>query len=86
MDIMKYKWFDYVVADKNLWADGWTTKKLEKVKSAVLSDKDILYDLLERHDGQTMEPEQMKETDKVMYEHCISNFVCNIHYKMMEIF
>lgn len=77
------KWFDYVVADKNLWVFGWTVNKLEEVKSAVLSDKDILYDLI-RHGN--IEPEQMKETDKVMYEHCIGNFVCNIHYKMMENF
>lgn len=82
---MKDKWFEYVVTNKNLWGNGWTAKRLEKVKVAVLEDKDIMYDLLQRHSANTIDAETMKATDKELYSHCIGNFICNIHYKMMEL-
>lgn len=82
---MKGKWFEYVVINKNLWGNGWTAKRLEKVKDAVLSDKNIMSDLLQRHNGDTIDAETMKMTDKAMYDHCMGNFTCNIHYKMIEL-
>jgi len=82
---MKEKWFEYVMTNKKLWTNGWTVKRLEKVKVAVLSDEDIMFDLLERHNGKTIDAETMKATDKEIYNHCISNFICNIHYKMMDL-
>lgn len=54
-ETMKEKWFNFVVSDKSLWANGWTAKRLEKVKDAVLSDKHIMSDLLDRHDGGTLD-------------------------------
>jgi hypothetical protein len=82
---MKDKWYNYIITNKNLWGNGWTLKRLDKVKNAVLIDEDIMFDLLQRHNGENIEPEQMKETDKSTYDHCIGNFVCNIHYKMMDL-
>ncbi len=82
---MKEKWFEYVVENKRLWGNaGITLKRLEKVKDAVLSDKDIMFDLLERHSGNEKTPEEMKTTDYECYNHCIGNFVCSIIYKMMD--
>ena len=77
-------WFNYVVANKNLWANGFTLKRLEKVKPLVLSDKDIMFDLLKRHGADNLSPEEMKAKDTHTYNHCIGNFTCNIMYKMMN--
>lgn len=82
---MEEVWFDYVVSNKYLWCPGMTLKRLEKVKSAVLADKDIMFDLLQRHNANEKTPEEMKTTDAETFYHCRDNFICNILYKMMEI-
>ena len=82
---MKEKWFDYVKANKVYWTNGMTAKRLDKVRDAVFSDKHIMWDLLNRHGADKKEPEQMKSEDKAMFDHCIGNFVCDIHYKMMDL-
>lgn len=81
---MKNKWFNYIVENKSLWCNGFTLKRLEKVKNFVLNDVHIIFDLLERHNGNQYSPEEMKEIDIINYNHCIGNFTCNILYKMME--
>lgn len=81
---MKEEWFNYVMANKSLWLPKFTLNRLEKVKEAVLSDPHIMSDLLSRHSGNEFTPEQLKEKDKFTYEHGISNFTCNILYKMRE--
>ena len=82
---MKDKWFEYVKANKAYWTNGMTAKRLDKVKEAVFSDKNIMWDLLTRHGANEQTPEQMAEENKPMFDHCIGNFVCNIHYKMMDL-
>jgi hypothetical protein len=82
---MKNKWFDFIVLNKNHWGNGWTLKRLSAVRFAVLNDNNFMFDLLERHGGKDLMPEQMKEKDKEMFSHCIGNFSCNIHYKMIEV-
>lgn len=78
------KWFQYVLENKKYWTNGMTKKRLEKVKDFVFSDKDIMWDLLTRHGADKLEPKQMEKENLQMYEHCIGNFVCNIHYIMMD--
>jgi hypothetical protein len=78
-------WFDYVVNNKNYWANGFTFKRLEKVKEAVFNDVDIMWDLLVRHDGQSLTPAEMEKADRENFNHCIGNFFCNISNKMREI-
>ena len=77
-------WFSYVIADRKLWCHGFTLNRLEKIKPHVFSDKDIMWDLLKRHDGENLSPQQMKEADYHRYRHCIDNFVCSILNKMMQ--
>ena len=81
---MQELWFSYIMGDKKLWANGFTAKRLEKVKAHVLSDTDILFDLLIRHGGNKTLPAEMKANNPGCYDHCIGNFVCSILSKMME--
>jgi methyl coenzyme M reductase alpha subunit len=78
-------WFKYLTDNKKHWPNGFTLKRLEKVKSFVLTDKDIMFDLMERHSGNELTPEEMKEDDVENFNHCISNFAINILYKMREL-
>lgn len=79
---MKEIWYEYVIANKSLWPYGMTLIRLNKVKSAVFADEDIMWDLLVRHGADKKTPEEMMASEKDTYEHCIGNFVCNIIYKM----
>jgi len=81
---MKETWFQYVVDNRGYWGNGWTLKRLEKVKEAVFNNKDIMNDLMLRHRGDEMNPEQMKAHSEEQFNHCIGNFTCNIHYQMMD--
>ena len=82
---MKDLWFDYIVANKHHWCDGFTLTRLAKVREAVLTDKNIMWDLLDRHSGDKYSPEQMQAEDKANFNHCIGNFSCSIAQKMREV-
>jgi hypothetical protein len=84
---MKEKWFQYVVDNKQHWCNGFTLLRLEKAKKFVLLDKDIMWDLLDRHNGSEQTPEQMKASDIRKFNHCIITFPhpyiikwCKWHY------
>ena len=82
--LMANKWFQFIIDNKRLWTNGMTKNRLDKVKEFVFADKDIMWDLLTRHGANELEPVQMEKENPHTYEHCLGNFVCNIHYKMME--
>ena len=63
-------WFQFVCDNKKYWANGFTLKRLEKVKQYVFDDESIMWDLLVRH------------VDN--FNHCIGNFYCNIFNKMIQ--
>ncbi len=77
-------WFNYVKENKKLWTNGMTLNRLDKIKDVVFADEDVMFDLLHRHNAKDNTPEQMKADSKEWYDHCIGNFVCSIHYKMMH--
>ncbi len=79
---MKEQWFDYLLENKKYWPYGVTAKRLEKIKAAVFADEDIMYDLLERHNGKIVTPQEMLADNKAWFDHCIGNFACNIAEKM----
>lgn len=81
----KLLWFNYIKDNKKYWPNGFTLKRLEKVKTSVISDKHIMFDLMERHSGNEFTPEEMKVANVENYNHCISNFAINILYKMREL-
>ena len=82
---MREVWYKYVVNHPEYWTNGMTVKRLEKVKNAVFTDTNIMYDLLNRHNARKETPLVMKKFDKEQFDHCIGNFVTNIHYKMMDL-
>lgn len=82
---MKEIWFQYLLNNKNFWCVGFTKKRLEKVKEHVFSDKFIISDLLERHNGGNLTPNEMKSHDIKLFDHCISNFTCQISAKMRDL-
>lgn len=81
---MKEKWFQYIVDNKNHWCNGFTIHRLNKIKEVVLLDKDIMWDLLMRHNANVETPEQMMKSDKEKFNHCVGNLTCNIRYKMLQ--
>lgn len=82
---MKEKWFEFVKANKCYWTHGMTLNRLDKVKEAVFQDEDIMWDLMIRHGGKYLPPEKLEKENKAIFDHGIGNFVCNIHYKMMDL-
>ncbi len=78
-------WFDYVVSHRKMWCHGFTLKRLERVKAHVFADKDIMWDLMERHRGKDLLPDQLKEEDTMHFNHGIGNFTCAILYKMIDL-
>lgn len=81
---MKDVWFDYIVAHKQYWANGFTVNRLNKVRGHVFADADIMWDLLDRHGARHLNPEEMQQKDMFMFSHCIGNFLANIHNKMIN--
>jgi len=81
---MKEIWYDFVKENKEYWTNGMTLIRLEKVKNSVFADSNIMWDLMTRHGAKSMTPNEMKAFNKQLFDHCIGNFVCNIHYKMMD--
>lgn len=70
--------------NKRHWPHGLTKKRLEKVKDAVLSNDIIMGDLLLRHRGNELGPEELEREDKFQFDHAIGNFACSVLYKMMD--
>lgn len=75
---MKNVWFNHLLENPKFWPKGFTKKRLEKIKNQVLSDKDIMWDLLKRHGAQNLTPDKMKEQHNETYLHCMGNFAGNV--------
>lgn len=78
-------WWSFLIKNKSFWCNGFTLKRLEKVKPEILKDKDIMLDLLFRHDGRKFTPEQLKEKDPSFFYHCVMNLSTATKYKMMDL-
>ena len=77
-------WFKYLIENKCYWVVGFTTIRMNKIKDKVLSDRYIMFDLLERHNGRKFTPEQLKNNDRFMFNHCIQNLASSTFDKMVE--
>lgn len=77
-------WFDFVIKNKKHWAHGFTVKRLNKVREAVLEDEYIMSDLLDRHGGEKLIPELLREKDLEIFNHAIGNFTSSILSKMID--
>lgn len=79
--MMVKQWWDYLLSNKMYWHNGFTERRLSRVKEFILSDADVRWDL-KRHGEER--PYDMKINDPFMYEHCISNFTAHIRMIMIE--
>lgn len=61
-----------------------TGPRLRKIKPAIWADKDFWFDILFRHCGNDMIPEQMIKFDGELYKHCCGNFWGMIHQTLIE--
>jgi len=53
---------------------GVTGPRLRKIRDEVMADDDFWWDIVLRHGGANLTPEQMQRTDPQQYEHCLGNF------------
>lgn len=51
-----------------------TAKRMEKLRALVWNDADFWNDIVARHGGMTQTPEELKERDPSVFEHCLGNF------------
>jgi len=62
----------------------FTGTHLRKIKPLMWRDHDFWYDLLVRHSGNDMTPEQMRDSMRGLYDHAHGNFWGMIIQKMVE--
>lgn len=72
----KHEYWNHFVA--KIFTDGpkqpgVTGPRLRKIKSIIWADEDFWFDILYRHGGENMTPEQMLD-DGARYAHCSGNF------------
>lgn len=84
MSHMMNAWFNYLRQTKRYWCNGFTDLRLKKVREHVCNDKHIVSDILLRHRGADMYPQEMKITNKALFEHAISNLASATFDKMVE--
>lgn len=53
---------------------GVTGPRLRKVRRAILLCDDFWWDIVLRHGGTKLTPEQLRIQDPAQYEHCMGNF------------
>jgi len=63
---------------------GVTGPRLRKVQAEIMEDRDFWWDIVLRHGGDKVTPEQMAETDPLQYEHCMGNFWGGIYQDLVE--
>lgn len=56
------------------WPYGVTAKRLEKIKPVVFAWDFFWQDIVLRHGLLDQSPEQLKETEREVYNHCDGNF------------
>lgn len=84
MIMMEEVWFQYLVDHKQYWHTGFTKTRLKKVKKFVFENKHVMWDLLDRHNGGTTSPQQMRDLDPAIFEHAMGNFASNIMHIMID--
>jgi len=65
----KMEYWNHFIAQKKYHGFGVTQKRLIKVLPFVLADKDFWGDVLLRHSGDQMTPEEMKAESLFNYDH-----------------
>ena len=80
----KMEYWQHFVSQKQFHAFGFTAKRLERVLPFVLAENHFWDDVLGRHAGLQMTPEQMKDNSEFNYNHCIRNMMGMVYQIMLE--
>ena len=70
----KNEYWNHFLTLKKYWAWGFTIKRLEKIKPDVWEDESFWDDILLRHNGNNISPNEMKNSSLEHYQHCFGNF------------
>lgn len=80
----KRLWWDHFVGSKKYHAHGFTIRRLEKARDFLWNDDDFWWDVLDRHRGREINPEDMEKSDPEMYHHLMGNMMGMIMQTMVE--
>jgi hypothetical protein len=69
----KQEYWDHFMSNKQYWGHGFTEKRLNRIKDKVFMDAPFWADILMRHGGEHLSPNQMEEDSKFNYDHCMGN-------------
>lgn len=69
----KNEYWNHFLEQKNFHFFGFTKIRLERAKKIIWHDKDFWWDVLDRHPGMKMTPDEMKTNELDQYGHCIGN-------------
>ena len=67
------QYYDHLIASWKYWCHGFTLARLKRVRQRVVTDTDVLTDILFRHSGRDRDPEQMQVESPETYDHCMGN-------------
>ena len=84
MNNKKEEYWNHFLNLKSFWGYKVTLKRLENIKDIIWYDNEFWSDILDRHNGKNMTPEEMKENKPELYEHCFGNFAGMIYQTMIE--
>lgn len=72
---MKEIYWKYFLRNPKYWGNGFTKKRLEKIKPVVFADVQFWWDILDRHMGKDYAPSLLKKLNESIYDHCMGNFM-----------
>jgi len=71
------------VTDHEGGGHGVTGPRLRKIRAEILFDDYIWQDVILRHNGLDIFPEEMELTDRNIYDHCLGNFWGMVYQNMV---
>lgn len=80
----KLEYWKHFVSQKQYHYNGMTIKRLKKVLPFVLVTSFFWDDVLMRHSGDSMTPEEMKTNSQQNYEHCMGNMASMVFQIMVD--
>ncbi len=81
---MKTAWWNHFKNNKKLWGNGFTMRRLGTAEQVILADVGLWEDVLSRHGGESMTPEQMMLKKPEIYQHCVGNMTGIIMHILLE--
>jgi len=77
-DKRKHLYWNHFISEAYLAPHGFpvgtTGPRLSKIKAHLWDNERFWRDVVHRHSGNTVTPEQMAESEPVRYQHCQGNF------------